>query len=453
MSKNIKENKMGTMGINKLLITTSAPLMLSMLIQALYNIVDSIFVARYDETKNALTAVSLAFPAQNLIIAVAVGTGVGVSALVSRKLGQKDTSGVRRTASNGLFLALCSFAVFLVLGLTCVRPFFEIQTSNENIVKLGYQYLTICMCGSFAVFVQIMFERFMQSTGKTVCVLFSHGIGAIVNIVFDPIFIFTMDMGIIGAALATILGQFCGMLFAMLAHFKFNREVPLQIKGFMPDKETVKEIYKIGIPSIIMQSIGSVMTFGMNQILMTFGEILGEIAVGVFGIYFKLQSFVFMPIFGLNNGMVPIIGYNYGARKRERIVKVIKYAVIYAIAIMALGTLIFMIFPAQLLDVFKATGQMREIGISALRIISVMFMFAGVSIVLSSTFQAFGDAVKSMIVSITRQLAVLLPTAFLLSRTGNVHIVWWSLPVAEVFSITLCLIFYIKLYNKTIKKV
>lgn len=451
MSNQIKENKMGTMKINKLLITTSAPLMLSMLIQALYNIVDSIFVSWYDN--NALTAVSLAFPAQNLVIAVAVGTGVGVSALVSRKLGQKDNIGVTKTATNGLFLALCSYLLFLIVGLTCIRPFFAIQISNEQIIKYGWQYLTICMCGSLAVFVQVMFERYMQSTGKTVCVMLSHSVGAIVNIIFDPIFIFAFDMGIVGAALATVLGQFCGMAFAIILHSKLNHEVRLQLRGFKPDLTVIKEIYKIAVPSIVMQSIGSIMTFILNQILMTFGEVTGKIAVDVFGVYFKLQSFVFMPIFGLNNGMVPIIGYNYGAHNRDRIVKVIKYAITYAVSIMTVGILIFMIFPEQLLDIFKANEQMKQIGSTALRIISTHFIFAGVSIVISSTFQAFGHAVKSMIVSITRQLAVLLPTAFLLSLTGNVNAVWWALPVAELVSVILCISFFVNLYNKVIKHV
>lgn len=457
MSSLQKENKMGVMKMNRLLLTTSAPLMLSMLIQALYNIVDSVFVSWYGEANNLvvnnlnlpLNAVTLAFPAQNLMIAVGVGTGVGVNALLSRKLGEKDGKAVSKIASNAVFLGLCNYLLFLILGLTVVHPFFLLQTNNSAVIDLGWQYLTICMCASFAVFMQIIFERLMQSTGKTVCVMFSHGLGAFINIILDPIFIFVFDMGVVGAAIATVLGQFGGMLLSMVLHFRFNHEVKLEMKGFKPDKTTVGEIYKIALPSIVMQSIGSVMTFCMNKILYAFSEI----AVNVFGIYFKIQSFIFMPIFGLNNGMVPIIGYNYGAKKRKRIEKVIKLAIIYAASIMAVGVLVFQLFPEAILWLFKANEESKQIGIPALRIISTHFIFAGVSIVLSSTFQAFGQAVKSMIVSLTRQLAVLIPCAWLLSFTGNVNLVWLSLPIAELVSVTLCVVMFIDLYKKTIKLV
>ncbi len=441
------ENKMGTMPVNKLLISMSLPLMVSMLIQALYNIVDSMFVSWYNA--DAFSALSLAFPVQNLLIAIAVGTGVGVNALLSRKLGQKDFAGANEIATNGLFIAICSYVVFAIVGLIFIKPFFEIQIDNETIVTYGVQYLSVCVAGSFAVFIQIMFERFMQSTGKTLCVLMSHSIGAIVNIILDPILIFTFKMGVYGAAFATVIGQLCGMVFAILIHHYKNHEVRLQLHGFKPCKNTILAIYKVALPSIVMQSIGSVMVFAFNKVLLMFSDA----AVSVFGVYFKLQSFIFMPVIGMNNGMVPIISYNYGAKKRERITKVIKYASIYAVIIMTLGVAVFQVFPNQIFAMFNPTEQMLEIGALALQVISTHFIFAGVSIVLSSTFQAFGHAWKSMVVSIARQLVVLIPVAYLLSKTGNVNTVWWSFPIAEIVSLVMCIIFYIHLYDKLIKRV
>ncbi len=452
------ENKMGTMPINKLLISMSVPLMVSMLIQALYNVVDSMFVSWYDT--NAFNALSLAFPVQNLLIAIAVGTGVGVNALLSRKLGQKDFDGANKIATNGLFIAICSYVVFAIVGLLFVKPFFQIQIDNQNTINFGVQYLSICIAGSLAVFVQIMFERFMQSTGKTLCVLLSHSIGAVVNIILDPLLIFSelkigeitivgANLGVYGAALATVIGQICGMIFAIVVHHYKNHEVRLQPRGFKPCKETIVSIYKVALPSIVMQSIGSVMVFTFNKVLLMFSEA----AVSVFGVYFKLQSFILMPVIGMNNGMVPIISYNYGAQKRKRITKVIKYASIYAVVIMALGIAIFQIFPDQIFAMFNPTEQMLKIGALALQIISTHFIFAGVSIVLSSTFQAFGHAWKSMIVSIARQLVVLIPVAYLLSKTGDVNAVWWSFPIAEIVCLIICIIFYIDLYKKIIKNV
>ncbi len=441
------ENKMGVMPVNKLLISMSLPLMVSMLIQALYNIVDSMFVSWYNT--DAFNALSLAFPVQNLLIAIAVGTGVGVNALLSRKLGEKDFEGANKIATNGLFISICSYVVFAIVGLIFVRPFFEIQINNESTINFGVQYLSVCIAGSFAVFIQIMFERYMQSTGKTLCVLLSHSIGAVVNIVLDPILIFTCKMGVYGAAFATIIGQFCGMIFAILVHHYKNHEVRLQPYGFKPCKETILSIYKVALPSIVMQSIGSVMVFAFNKVLLLFSDA----AVSVFGVYFKLQSFIFMPVIGMNNGMVPIISYNYGAKKRERITKVIKYASIYAVIIMSIGVAIFQIFPNQIFAMFNPTEQMLEIGAVALQVISLHFIFASVSIVLSSTFQAFGHAWKSMVVSIARQLVILLPVAYLLSKTGNVNAVWWSFPIAEVVCLAICIAFYLHLYHKLIKRV
>jgi len=438
---------MGVMPVNKLLISMSLPLMLSMLIQALYNIVDSMFVSWYSD--KAFTALSLAFPVQNLLIAIAVGTGVGVNALLSRKLGEKDRDGANKIATNGVFIAVCSYVVFLIAGLVFLRPFFEMQTQSTEIVDYGVQYLSICIIGSFAVFLQIMFERLMQSTGKTLYVMYSHSIGAIINIILDPILIFSCKMGVYGAALATVIGQICGMVFAMIMHHYKNTEVRLHFKNFRPSGRTVGAIYKVALPSIVMQSIGSVMVFAFNDVLLKFSDA----AVSVFGVYFKLQSFIFMPVIGMNNGMVPIISYNYGAKKRKRITSVLRYASVYAVIIMIIGMIIFQVFPDAIFNAFNPTEQMQEIGATALRIISLHFILAGVSIVLSSTFQAFGHAWKSMVVSIARQLIVLIPVAMLLATTGNVNNVWWSFVVAEVASLVLCIVFYVGLYNKIIKRV
>lgn len=453
MSHTAKENKMGVMPVNKLLISMSAPMMLSMLIQALYNVVDSIFVSWIGESNNALTAVSLAFPAQSLMIAVAVGTGVGVNSLISRKLGAKDFDSANKIAANGVFLALCSYLVFLLLGLTLVRPFFELQTDIPEVIEGGVTYLRICMCCSFGVFFQIMYERLMQSTGKTIYIMYCQGLGAIINIILDPILIFGYlgmpEMGVVGAAVATVAGQICAMLLAILIHHTRNKEVRIDYRGFRPSLRNIRDIYFIAFPSIIMQSIGSVMVFLLNGILISFTKI----AVDVFGVYFKLQSFVFMPVFGLNNGLVPIVGYNYGAKKRERIVKAIRYACTYALIIMIVGLLVIQIIPDKILMIFNASDEMLNIGVFALRIISTHFVLAGVGIVLSSVFQAMGQAFKSMFVSIARQLVVLLPAAKLLSLSGNVNLVWWAFPIAEVVSLLICIIFFIDIYKKVISKV
>ncbi len=441
------ENKMGVMPINRLLISMSLPLMLSMLIQALYNIVDSMFVSWYSD--EAFTALSLAFPVQNLLIAIAVGTGVGVNALLSRKLGEKDYDGANVIATNGVFIAACSYVVFAIAGMIFLRPFFEMQTDSKAITDYGVQYLSICIIGSFAVFLQIMFERLMQSTGKTLYVMYSHCIGAIINIILDPILIFSCKMGVYGAAFATVIGQICGMVFAMLLHHHKNPEVRLHFRAFKPSAPIILSIYKVGLPSIVMQSIGSVMVFAFNDVLLKFSNA----AVSVFGVYFKLQSFILMPVIGMNNGMVPIISYNYGAKKRERITSVLRYAAVYAVLIMIIGVLIFQIFPNVIFDAFNPTDEMLEIGVSALRIISTHFIFAGVSIVLSSTFQAFGHAWKSMVISIARQLIVLIPVAKLLATSGNVNLVWWSFPIAEIVTLIICIAFYLHLYNKIIKRV
>ena len=441
------ENIMGTMDVNPLLIKLSIPMMISMLVQALYNVVDSIFVARVSE--NALTAVSLAFSLQNLMFAVGIGTGVGVNALLSKSLGEKNQSRANKTAENGLFLALCSYLVFLVLGLTVVRPYFYAQTADADIAEQGIRYLTICCVLSLGMFMQVMNEKLLAATSRTTLSMISQLVGAIVNIILDPIFIFGYCgealSGTTGAALATVIGQFCGAGVSFYLNLRKNPDIQLDFKGFRPSAEAIKRIYVVGLPSIAMQCVGSVMTFLMNQILMAFTAT----AVAVFGVYFKLQSFVFMPIFGMNNGMVPIISYNYGARKPERVKKTIRLAVFYAEFIMLVGFCIFQFLPDKLLGLFAASDAMLAIGVPALRIICPHFLLAGAGIVLSSVFQALGNGVFSLTVSICRQLVVLIPAAWLLSRTGEVNMVWWAFIIAEVVSLALSLVFMARI-NRTV---
>ncbi len=418
----MEENKMGVMPVNRLIISMSLPIMISMLVQALYNIVDSIFVAKISE--NALTAVSMAFPIQNLMIAVGVGTAVGVNALLARALGAKDYDRVNRIAENAVFLVGVSYVLFLVIGLFLVESFYRSQTDIEEIVTCGKEYLTICCCLSFGVFTQVMFERLLQATGKTFYTMVTQGVGAIVNIIMDPIMIFGLfgcpKMGVAGAAAATVIGQIvAGILSVWLNHAK-NHEVKISMKGFRLDVPVIRQIYGIGIPSIIMQAIGSVMVYGMNRILITFTAT----ATAVFGVYFKLQSFVFMPVFGLNNGIIPIIAYNYGAKKRERVMSTIRHSILYAMSIMILGFLVFQVMPAPLLRLFNASETMMSIGVPALRIISISFILAGFCIACGSVFQALGRSVYSMVVSVARQLVVLLPVAYCLAMPGNVDLDW-----------------------------
>ena len=397
-----RENKMGTMPVNKLLINMSLPMMISMLVQALYNIVDSIFVSRIDE--NALTAVSMAFPIQSLMIAIGVGTGVGVNALLSRSLGEKDFEKADKTAVNGIFLSAVSYLVFLIVGIFVTTPFYLSQTNDTQIIDYGKQYLTIICCASFGMYTQFIFERLLQSTGRTFHTMITQGTGAVINIILDPIFIFGYfgipRMGVAGAAVATVMGQIIAGTLAIIINVKKNTDINLNLKRFVPDIKIIGQIYQVGIPSIIMQAIGSVMTYGMNKILISFSST----AVAVFGVYFKLQSFVFMPVFGLNNGMVPIIAFNFGAGKRGRMVQTLKFSIFYAVGLMAAGVLIFQIFPAKLFALFDASQSMLAIGVPALRIISISFLFAGFGIVCGSLFQALGNGVYSMIVSIARQI-------------------------------------------------
>lgn len=447
----MEENKMGVMPIDKLILSMSLPIMISMLVQALYNIVDSVFVSRISE--NALTAVSMAFPIQNLMIAVGVGTAVGMNALLARSLGQKDFDKVNKVAENAIFLAVLSYLVFLVIGLFFVEPFYLSQTDIEEIIVFGKEYMTVCCCMSFGVFIQLMFERMLQATGKTIYSMYTQGAGAIVNIILDPILIFGKfgfpKMGVTGAAVATVIGQIVAAILGIYFNQKKNQEVKIQIKGFRPAKAIIAQIYAIGIPSIIMQAIGSVMNYGMNRILISFTST----ATAVFGAYFKLQSFIFMPVFGLNNGVIPILAYNYGASNRERVTKTIRHSIIYAVCIMGIGLLIFQLLPEYLLRMFKASETMLAIGVPALRRISISFLLAGFCIACSSVFQALGKAVYSMVISVARQLVVLLPVAYGLAQIGNVDLVWWAFPIAEMMSLGMTVFFMIRIYRKIISQI
>ena len=428
------------MPVNRLLLNMAVPMIVSMLVQALYNVVDSVFVAKLSE--DALNAVSLAFPVQNLMISVGVGTGVGINALLSRSLGQKEQDKVDRTAMNGLLLAAISCLVFMLFGLTCGRRFYAIQTDIQTIISYGGDYLTICCGMCFGMFAQITLERILQATG------------ALINIILDPILIFGLfgfpRMEVAGAALATVIGQICGALLALMFNLRKNTDVHFQLKNLRPSAPIIGGIYSVGVPSIAMQSIGSVMVFGMNQILIAFTAT----ATAVFGVYFKLQSFIFMPVFGLNNGMVPIIAYNYGARKPERIVKTIKLSVMYAVGIMLLGLLAFQLIPDVFLKMFMAEdsgSDMLTIGVPALRIISISFLLAGFSVVCSSVFQALGHGVLSLAVSVIRQLVVLLPVAFVLSRVRGLDAVWWAFPIAELFAVTLSALFLRRVFRREVE--
>ena len=435
------ENKLGVMPIKKLIWNMSLPIIVSMLVQALYNIVDSVFVSWVSEA--SLTAVSLAFPAQNLMISLAAGTAVGVNALMGRALGAKQQQRADAVAMNGLFLALVGFVVCAVLGLTLSDFFFRSQTDVEEIVRMGNQYLMIVMGCSVGAFGQMMLERLLQGTGHSILSMYTQGAGAIINIILDPIFIFVFDMGVAGAAVATVIGQICACIFALVLNIKKNPEIRLVFRGFRPNWRIIGSIYAIGLPSVVMMAIGSVMTFLMNKILITYHS-ARETAATAFGIYFKLNSFVFMPVFGLNNGVVPIIAYNYGAQQRARMIETIKR--------MAL----FQIFPATLLKIFKATDTMMSVGVPALRIISLSFCLAGACIALGGCFQALGKSVYSLVVSFIRQLVLLIPVAFVLAQIGhsmgNDNLVWWCYPIAEVFSLGVSLLCYRRLYRTLISK-
>jgi len=429
----------------------SIPMMIAMIVQAMYNVVDSIFVAQISE--NALTAISLAFPIQNLMIAVGIGTGVGMNALLSKSLGEKNFKQVNKAADNGVFLGILGYLLFLLFGVLGSKLFFSTQTNDLEIIKYGTTYLSICCIFSFGIFGQLTFERLLQSTGKTFYTLITQGVGAVVNIVLDPILIFGYfgfpRMGIKGAAVATISGQIIAMLLAIYLNKQKNHEIKLSIRDFRPDLKIIKKIYAVGLPSIVMVSIASIMVYGMNKILLSFTAT----ATAVFGIYFKLQSFVFMPVFGLNNGMVPILAYNLGAKKKGRIVKTIKLSVIYATGITLLGLIIMQVFPNQIFALFNAEKNMLLLGIPALRIISISFIFAGCSIVLLSVFQALGHGMLSLEVSVIRQLVILLPVAYVLSLTQSVNLIWWAFPISELIAAVFALAFMKRVYHKEIENI
>lgn len=448
-----RENKMGVMPVNKLLLNMSLPMMVSMLVQALYNIVDSIFVAKLSE--NALTAVSLAFPIQTLLIALGTGTGVGINSLLSKQLGEKDLKQVSKTAMNGVFLAVISYLVFVVVGIVGVRPFYasQVKDADPEILTFGVQYLTIvCVC-SFGLYAQLVFEKLLQSTGKTLYSMITQAVGAVTNIILDPILIFGLlgmpKLGVAGAAVATVIGQIVGGTLGLIFNIRVNKEITLSVKGFRPDGNTIANIYKVGVPSIIMQAIGSVMTYGMNQILIAFSST----ATAVFGVYFKLQSFFFMPVFGLNNGMIPIVAFNYGAGKRSRVVKAIRCSLVYAFVLLLAGFIVFETIPAVLLGLFEASDEMLAIGVPALRVIAVHFLIAWFCIIAGSVFQALGNGVYSLVVSVARQLVVLLPVAFILARLGGLHAVWWAFPIAELMSFCVSSIFMMRINRKVISTI
>ena len=448
------QNKLGTMPISKLIWNMSLPIIASMLVQALYNIVDSVFVSRVSE--QALTAVSLAFPAQNLMIGLATGTAVGVNALMGRALGAGMRERADRVANNGIFLAVVGFVISALLGLTCSNLFFRSQTQVESIIAMGNDYLRIVTIGSLGMFCQIMYERLLQGTGRSLLSMYTQGLGAIINIALDPVFIFVLDMGVAGAAVATIIGQFCGCALAIHFNHKKNTDITLSIRGFRPDWRLIGEIYAIGLPSVIMIAIGSVMTFLMNKILITYHS-AHETAATAFGVYFKLNSFIFMPIFGLNNGVVSILAFNYGAQNRRRMMETIKRSALYASCIMIFGMILFLAIPGPLLKIFDATDTMLTVGIPALRIISLSFCMAGACISLSSSFQALGKSIYSMILSILRQLGVLVPAAYLLARygasIGSDDLVWWCYPISELAALILTLLFFRHVYRTMIAKI
>ena len=449
----VQENKMGTMSIGKLVFNMSLPMMVSMLVQALYNIVDSIFVAKLSE--NALTAVSLAFPLQTLLIAVGTGTGVGMNALLSKSLGEKNFKKANKTATNAAFIYAFSYIVFLILGFTIVKPFYRSQvgSADAEIMTMGVDYLSTVMIFSFGIFTQVFFERLLTSTGRTIFSMTSQLSGALTNIILDPILIFGMfgfpKMGVTGAAVATVIGQCVAGIVAGTCNHKFNHEVEFEFKGFRPDLKIIGTIYAVGIPSIIMQSIGSIMTYCMNRILIEFSST----ATAVFGVYFKLQSFFFMPVFGLNNGITPIIAYNYGARQRKRMTKTIKLSLFVAFCLTFIGFVLFESIPQVLLGMFSASDDLLKIGIPALRTIGVHYLIAWYCIIVGTVFQALGKAIFSMVVSIMRQLVVLIPAAYLLAKFGGLHMVWWSFPIAEIMSFIVSTAFLIRIWRTVIKDI
>ena len=447
----MEENKMGVMEIKKLIMTMSLPIMISMLVQALYNIVDSMFVARVSD--NALAAVSLCYPIQMIIVAVACGTAVGLNALLSRYLGQGKPKEANQVALHGILLALVNWLIFAVIGIFFSEAFLKLFSTDQEIVSMGISYMKICTIFSFGVFMQITYERIMQSTGNTVYNMIIQGVGALVNIILDPIFIFGMlglpAMGVTGAAIATVVGQIVAMLLGIVITQTKIKEVQIHLREFQLKVRIIKDMYRIAIPAILMQSIMSFMTVFMNMILVTFSEL----AVSAFSIYFKLQQFVFMAVNGMNNALIPIISYNFGARKKQRILDSIHFSLLIACVIMIAGTIVFQCFPEQLMYLFDANEEMMNIGVPALRIISLSFVFAGISLVLSAVFQSVDHANKSLVITLLRQMVLLLPIVYLLANQFGLNALWWAFPITEAIVSILAYI-YLKIVNtKTIMKI
>ena len=453
----LPENKMGVMPLTKLLINMSLPMILAMLVQALYNVVDSVFVSWYDPDA-AVTALSLAFPVQNIMIGFATGIGVGVNALLSKSLGEGDQKTANRSAGNGFFLVAVATVLFALFGIFGTRAFFEMQPIDENkakVVEFGAQYTSICCTFAVGIFVEVLGERLLQASGRTFYTLITQGTGAVLNIILDPVFIFGVEwlgipaMGIAGAAVATVIGQWVAAILALIFNFKCNPDVQFSLRALIPSKRVIGSILTVGIPSIIMVAIGSVMNFSMNQILL--GIDPTNAATKVFGIYFKLQSFFFMPLFGLNNGTVSIVAYNYGARKPERITGTLKRSCTLALCVMIVGLLVFQLAPDLLLNIFNQTDDVIRIGRSALRQISWAFPMAAIGIALTAGFQGLGNGSYSTIISLCRQMLVLLPAAYLLSLSGVVTRVWWAFPIAETASLAITLLFFLRIYRKKVK--
>lgn len=450
----LTQNKMGTRPMFPLVMSMSLPAMFSMIIQALYNVVDSIFVARF--SIKALSAVSLAFPLQMILISFSVGTAVGVNSLIARRLGAKNYAEADAAATHGLFLSVCNYVLFLILGLTISSRFIGLFTADDTIITYGGQYLMIVMCLSIGMMISVMGEKILQATGNMIIPMLSQLLGAIVNIIFDPLLIFGIGffprLGIVGAAVATVFGQFCSMAFLLFVLLHRKHEVKIRIRGFRPSGTILKNIYIVGVPAIIMQSIGSVMVSGINAIISTANVTVAvaEAYINSFGVYFKLQSFVFMPVFGLNQGVSPIIGYNYGARNKRRMYQAFGIGLSVAAVIMIAGTALFQLAPAWLLSLFDADALMLEVGVPTLRTISLSFILASAGIMFSSLFQAVGKGLYSMIMSLSRQLIVLLPVAYLLSRV-SMSAMWYAFPIAEVASLIVALVFFVILRNKELR--
>ena len=454
MQQTLRENKMGVMPVGKLLANMAVPMILSMLVQALYNVVDSIYISRYSES--AVTALGLAFPVQNVQIGLAIGIGVGVNSLLSKSLGEGNRDRANLAAGNGIFLAIVATAIFVLFGIFGTQPYYQMQGASAEVLENGIAYTSICCICTVGIYFEVLFERMLQATGRTLHTMITQGVGAVVNIVMDPIFIFGVDalgipaMGAAGAAIATVMGQWTAALLALVFNLKLNPDVHLSLKTIAPKREAIGPILTVGVPTMIMNSVSSVMNFSMNQILLGFPEV-GELATGVFSIYYKLQSFFFMPLFGLNNATISIVAYNYGARHPKRITRTLKLACCTALGFMILGCLAFTLIPEILLGLFELSPTFVELGKTALRIIGIHFPMAAIGIALGASFPALGNGMYSTITSLCRQMVALLPAAYLLSLSGNVNLVWWSFPIAEVISLAVSLLLFVRIYRQKIK--